>query len=196
MEPQYNWTDIMVDIETTGTNPDRNGIIQIAAVKFNRHTQEVCHEFFDECLDLPLYRFWNEGTRQWWHGPKNKAVLESICARQQPWHEVLTRFASWCYPAHHLTFWSKPTTFDFMFLSSYFSDLDIANPFHYRSANDLNSFLRGKYFPNPVPDLSLDMDGPAHNAIFDVLYQIKLLFAHMNNNPENQIAADNQGQEG
>ena len=178
------YTDVMVDIETTGVNPDRNAIIQIGAVKFRRDTREVCPNFFKASLTMPKWRSWDQGTLQWWS--KQKEVLNSILVAQRPYQDVMDEFQTWLVDplesARNIRFWSKPTHFDYMFISSYFSDLDMINPLSYREATDLNSFIRGAYHPNPV-DMELEQsivhNGAAHDGLEDCFYQLKLLFAHL-----------------
>lgn len=171
------WTDVMADIETGGLDPSHNPILQISAVKFNYKTGAICHDFFDMCLDIPHNRYWSEGTRQWWM-KQRQDILIDILNRAQPWRIVMEAFVRWCAPAGSLRFWSKPTHFDYTFLSSYFNDAELPNPFSYREATDLNSFLRGLFDPEPKPDERSfgPVEGAAHNALDDTLHQIKILF--------------------
>ena len=60
------YSDVMLDIETTGTQPDRAAIIQIGAVKFNLETGAVSNHFFNRSMELPPWRAWSEDTRSWW----------------------------------------------------------------------------------------------------------------------------------
>lgn len=174
------YTDVMVDCETTGTLPDRNALLQISAVRFNLKERTVDPEFFNQCLTIPPWRSWDQGTISWWN--RQPQVLQSILQRAQPADKVINDFAEWAYPAGWLRFWSKPSHFDFMFLSSYFNDYGLANPFHYREAMDVNSFLRGIYYPNkPDDSIKTEMSGPAHDALNDTLWQLKHLFAHVDN---------------
>lgn len=178
------YTDVMIDLETTGTMPDRTAIIQISAVKFNLETREVDPNFFDRCLSIPPHRFWDQSTAAWWAKQK-PSTLRDILARQEDPRIVITDFAKWAYQTPKLRFWSKPTTFDFMFLSSYFNDEGLANPFHYSMSNqvnysnDLNSFLTGLHYPNKVPEIAWTAGGSAHNALDDTLNQLKWLFDHL-----------------
>ena len=172
------YTDVMVDLETTGTSPERTAIIQIAAVKFNLETGAVCAtDMFNRCLNLPGWRYWAEDTRSWWM-TSNRGVLETIFPRMEDPRIVFEDFCKWAYPAGSLRFWGKPTHFDFSFIQSYARDYGMPMPFHYRTANDLNSWLRGRYFPDPVPNLEVEFVGKQHDAIFDVLHQIKVLLAY------------------
>ena len=112
------YTDVMVDIETTGTMPDRGAILQLSAVKFNLQTREVDPNFFDRCLTIPPHRGWDEGTRTWWNQQK-PSVLKGILQRAEPYRDVVQDFAKWAYQKPGLRFWAKPTTFDFMFTAAY-----------------------------------------------------------------------------
>lgn len=171
------YIDCMVDLETTSTLPDRGAIIQVAAVKFNMQTGEVSHEFFDRCMNIPPHRHWDEGTRHWWMRQK-KSVLQGIYQRMEDPATVWDEFCDWAYPAGSMRFWSKPTHFDFNFVSSYCNDFQKPNPFHFRIATDMNSFLRGLWFPHEVPDLQVPFKGNAHNALHDTLHQVKVLLTH------------------
>lgn len=175
------YTDIMVDLETTSTLPDRGSILQIAAVKFNLKDNTVSPDFFNISLTMPKHRCWDEGTRNWWLSQK-EGVLSEILQNQVGWEVAIERFADYSYPANHLRFWSKPSHFDFNFLSSYFHDKGLANPFHYREATDMNSFLRGLYAESGgyIPDTShIEMVGDAHNALWDTFHQVKILLHHV-----------------
>lgn len=173
--------DIMVDLETTGVDAGDCAIIQIAAVKFNLETGEV-GDMFDQALSIPAGRYWEEQCRDWWLKDKRE-VLMSIFKRMRDPMTVLQEFQQWVMAGWDSTmepvrFWSKPTHFDFTFLQGYFKQFDIINPFHYRHANDMNSFIRARYFPELAPNWELDLpfEGPQHQALFDALHQIKVLF--------------------
>lgn len=173
-----HFTDVMVDIETTGVQPDKNAIIQIAAVKFNLSKGTISPDFFNMSLEIPRGRYWDEGTRRWWSD--KPTVYADIVSRAQDPKAVMEAFLEWARPHQSLRFWSKPTHFDYMFVSSYFSDYDMPNPFSYRDATDLNSYLRGLYAPFAVDKLDIPFDGDAHNALDDTIYQIKMLLVHCN----------------
>lgn len=175
--------DVMVDIETTGTSPDRTAIIQIAAVRFNKDTGLVDPNYFEGCLRIPAHRFWDESTRDWWLGQKQE-VLIGIFEKARPHEAVMEEFRKWVLemPGSPI-FWGKPTHFDYSFIASYFKDLGWANPFHYRYANDMNSFIRALWFTlgKTPPDLeaTLEFVGDAHNAVWDTFHQVKVLLEHI-----------------
>jgi len=166
-----------VDIETTGTNPNLTAMIQLSGVRFNFETREIdTSSFFDQCLLIPSNRFWSEDTRDWW-AQQDQKILHSIWGRMKEPREVLAAFAQWVHrdlDGERPVLWAKPSHFEYPFLESYFREYGVAMPFHYREVEDLNSWCRAR----GVPDLDqeLDFDGDAHNAIHDVLHQVKVLF--------------------
>lgn len=177
------YTDVMIDIETTGLNPDRNAMIQLAGVKFNLATGEVSQDFFFQSMEIPPHRFWDEGTRQWWYETTGKrdVLINQIYPRMRDPREVMTEFCQWAMADGQLAFWSKPTHFDWPFIQSYCKDYNMSMPFHYRMANDMNTFIRARYFPEERPVLDIPFQGSEHNALFDCLHQIQELFAHYQN---------------
>ena len=164
----------MVDVETTGTSPDHAAIIQISAVKFDLAGQTVENEMFDRCLWMAPGRYWEEDTRTWW-GKQNRNVLLSIQQRAEDPAEVMRDFAQWV--GHNGTrLWAKPTTFEFPMLSSYFRQFDVTNPFHYRYCTDVQSYILGRGKNIDEVFKAIPFEGDAHNALHDVLHQIRMVF--------------------
>jgi len=175
--PRRVLPDVMVDIETTGVRPDHAAILQIAAVRFDVETFEVDHlDMFNACLTIPADRYWSEDTRDWWLGQK-PGVLQDIFDRMEPAEAVMERFYRWSTQHDRPVFWSKPLSFDYPFVASYFARYGWPMPYHHSTARDVRSFCAGVTFPNPpISDKDLEFQGDAHNAIFDVLHQIKYVF--------------------
>lgn len=171
--------DLMVDIETTGTDPSHAAIIQIAAVRFDFDTMRI-GESFCASLTMPSNRHWDEDTRTWWM--KNLEVYEAIVAEEQDAGQVWRSFVDWCVRTSSLAgddrLWAKPISFEWPFLQSYGKQFSLDLPFHYRNAVDLNSFTRGmQRQPGAKPfdwQQEIPFVGDAHNAIDDVLHQIKI----------------------
>ncbi|HQT78200.1 MAG TPA: 3'-5' exonuclease [Rhodopila sp.] len=171
------FTDVMVDLETTGLAPDFNAVIQISAVKFNLDTHAVDTNFFNQCLSIPPTRWWDEGTRQWWG--KQPDVLRGIYARMRSPATVMAEFYEWARD-QELRFWAKPLSFDFPFVQSYFREFGPAMPFDFRKGRDLRTFMAGIAYPfAPFPEASIPFEGSVHDAIFDTLHQLKILYAAM-----------------
>lgn len=180
METRY--LDVMVDIETTGTHPEHNAIIQIAAVRFNAVNQTVdASDMFNRCLAVAPNRFWEESTRAFWQG-KNLKVFQQIAASMEDPLTVLKAFQEWANKGRDaaldepLRFWGKPTSFDYSFMQSYFRQFNLHFPFHYRYARDMNSYLAGMLGNPDHPQIDVPFTGDQHNALHDVLHQIKTLF--------------------
>jgi DNA polymerase III alpha subunit (gram-positive type) len=179
METQFN--DVMVDIETTGTQPEHTAIIQIAAVKFNLAERKLdTANMFNRCLLIPEGRFWDESTREWW-GQQKRSILQEIYAKMEDPAKVMQDFGNWAgySPTEPLRFWAKPTSFDYSFTQSYFRQFGVMNPFHFRYAVDMNSFIRGLARDSSVETFRNDFQGDAHNALFDVINQIDCVFKAM-----------------
>jgi hypothetical protein len=169
-----------VDIETTGTSPDRAAVIQIAAARFNLETQEIDHRFFNRCLAIPPTRFWEEGTRSWWMSHRD--TLASIYERMEDPRTVMADFHDWVNQVPGTHFLSKPLSFDFPFISSYAIEFGLGqNPFDFRRGRDLRSLI--SVIAPEFNERSVPFDGNQHDAMFDVFHQIKMLFKATEESP-------------
>jgi DNA polymerase III epsilon subunit-like protein len=171
-------TDVMVDVETTGLNPQTSAIIQLSAIKFNL-AEHAIGSHFDRCpAPLPM-RSWNEGTRDFWMA--RPEVYHEIVSRQERPEDVFLAFMQWIdhdAPEGGYRFWSKPLSFDYPIIASHFEQLGYPMPFHYRIARDMNSYLagvRGDAEHPPFGD-EVEFNGKEHNALHDCAYQIDVLF--------------------
>lgn len=178
------FTDIMVDVETTGKKADIASIVQIGARKFNLKTGEVDTDGFRQSLTELPGRKREQGTMNWWKNKVPKAIQDEVFGNPTDAAIILEVFAKWCYPAGSLRMWAKPTHFDFNFVDSHFKQVGWTNPFHYRAATDMNSFIRGLYKMEEIPEVDYvdpAANGGAHDALNDVDSQINFLLAHYNN---------------
>lgn len=168
-------TDMMVDLETTGTDPGHNAIIQIAAVKFNFDTGEI-GEVFNRCLMLAPRRFWDEDTRTWW-GKQNRAVFDSIIARMETPEPVMRDLIAFAGDGEY-RLWAKPVHFEFPFIASYCAQFGLPMPFNFRIARDLNTYMAA--MAGGAVHQGMEHIHPpanAHDALADVVHQLKMLFA-------------------
>ena len=180
--PLSQCTDIMVDIETTGLRPDRHAMIQLAAMPFKLSpTGEMLigDTYFDMCLKLPNSRGWLESTRDWWYS-KNSHILADIITRGQDPKFVMENFAGFLQQmSGQVKFWCK-RSFDWQFVESYFHDYEVTNPLRYQNVHEMMSYLKGMSYPAEPPkvpvNISKEGSFAAHNAHYDVLFQIHLLF--------------------
>lgn len=169
------WTDIMVDLETTGTDIRSAGIIQLSAIMFNLEKGEVGPEF-DRCLYLNDQVCWERQTYEWWHNKPDKVrIFDDISERMEDPYTVINDFVRWNRvngPCKH--FWSKPSHFDYTLLDKYFRMYGYKNPFIYWKARDMRSYILGLVFPEELPELKLHSTD-AHNALADVKFQVNEL---------------------
>lgn len=172
-------TDMMVDVETTGTNPAFAAVIQIGAIKFNYETGAI-GATFNRCLEMAPGRFWSDSTRQFWH-KQPPHVLENILKRAEPVDTVLRDFSLFATdgaPSGGFRFWSKPLSFDWPMIASHMEQYGYQMPFAFWQARDVRSFIAGLMArPDNVDMDHITLAGDAHNALYDSALQLKQLFA-------------------
>lgn len=169
-----DYPDVMLDIETTGTDFADCAIIEIGAVRCNVRERTVGHDFFRASLLIPTTKFWQEGGRSFWM--KKKEQFAAIMATAEEPEKVMRDLIDWC--GGQRTLWAKPSHFEYPFLEAYFKRYELQNPFFYRNVNDMNSFFRGMYYPDTPPDFErqLPFSGAMHCALPDALHQLKVVF--------------------
>src|SRR5687767_13101146 len=86
-------TDVMVDTETTGLNPQTSAIIQLSAIKFN-FKERAIGQMFDRAPAMLPMRSWHEGTREFWM-VKNRATYDELIIRQEEARPVFLDFFNW-----------------------------------------------------------------------------------------------------
>lgn len=173
-------TDIMIDIETDGLDARKNSMRQLAAKKFNFKTGQIGKDIFIANIKPLVGRVEDPNTMEWW-AKQDSTIREGVFENPLDTAMVINAFADWCYPQNTLHFWGKPTHFDFVWIQSYFEELKIPMPFHYRMAKDMNSVITGLYHPKDRPpdeEVPYEDIGGAHNALSDVINQISELLAH------------------
>lgn len=174
MEP-IEYTDVMVDIETTGLQPDAAAIIQIGAVPFRYDDLKIdVANMFKRSLSMPKTRYWSDGTDRFWL-EQNKEVYFKIMADCLPWEQVMREFHAWSVARPGIRFWCKGLNFDWSFLSSYYLNMNMDMPYDFRQAKDLRSFISGLYGTSEYKEPEFDRVGDYHDALSDCLNQIKLL---------------------
>jgi len=137
------YTDIMVDIETTGLQPDNAAILQIGAVPFNYKTMEIdTDNLFKVSLTMPKTRYWTDDTQSFWMG-QNREVYDRIMSECVIWKDGMRKFYDYAIAQGDLNFWCKGLNFDWNFIESYYRDMELPMPFGFRDAIDLRSFCAG-----------------------------------------------------
>lgn len=169
--------DIMSDIETTGTRPDRHHIMSLAGVAFNYLEGEICHDTFYVTMEMPAWRSWDEDTREWWRkqSPETFAAATELPVSMKVGMQA---YADW---VHRVTgalepprLWAKPISFEWPFIESCFRDAEVKSPFFFRDCIDMQSFIRGMRM-NPGAkafDKEVEFVGREHHALDDTFHQI------------------------
>jgi DNA polymerase III epsilon subunit-like protein len=182
-----HYPDFMIDVETMGTRPDRNQMIQLAVIPFNHKTGEVSSRVFNRCLEPSEFRNIDKTTMEWWLKDEGrKAVLNRINSRLDPVREVLLAFTKFVIDTPRETpavFWGNSPGFDWFFLSGYAKDYAVTFPFNYYNQRELKSYVCGM--------TGLDWENVkkperqfAHDALYDCAYQIAIIKLNQVNDKE------------
>lgn len=176
------FNDWMFDIETTGLRPDRNAILSIGAVQFDRETFKATGKKFFTRVQMPRTRFWDEATRNWWSQQKPEAFAQAtdpVGAVQISF--MLANLMAAVGP--EAWFWAKPVQFDWSFVESYWSEFGaagVATNLSYRRTVDVRSYLLAlpQYQQDAAMTFEQIADGDdAHTPIADANYAIGMLRA-------------------
>lgn len=165
--------DLMLDIETLGNTPNAV-IVQIAAAYFDRETGEVGLVFNE---NINIESSMSEGfevspnTIRWWLNQPSEVINSVFSDIGEDIYSVLRHFMSFANQAE--TIWSH-ATFDFVIVNNALRRLGMKQ-LPYQVARDIRTLvdLTGfdyKDFPR---------EGTHHNALDDVMHQIKYCVAAM-----------------
>lgn len=189
------YTDVMIDVETTGMDANQNGILSIAAIPFNftgslsESPALVCNRaFYGVCNPIarPLRRTWDPKTLNF-HIDKNTGLVDgegdliySGSDAVEMFLEFTHFIATTC--EHGVNFWAKPSHFDYPFVASHLDQLERKKEyadgmgyktplFHYRHVRDLATVhsIIGKRDVEPLTE------GRAHNALADAHWQLSTI---------------------
>ena len=181
---KYN--HFMVDIETTGTSPDLNHIVEICVVPFGigNNFIEVSEPQYHLKFKLnhnQKQRKYDQQTMIWWEKQSKEIadhVFSNFFDESIDNSQVLLQLAIFvgALTKGDTMFWSKPNSFDFMFMQSIFKDYQVIFPFKYWMAKDLAGFCCGISFVNQKT-LDYRIYGPmkrigAHDSMNDCYFQL------------------------
>lgn len=140
---------IMFDIETTGGDPNKDNMIQLAAQPFSMDGS-LTFKPFDQCLCLLPNRKWNDDTYDWWHDtPEKIEVLETIFDMMKPARKTMKAFVNWVEafqvdnPTSKIWYWANPPMFDIAFIRSYCILYDLPCPIKYPRTLSCKSVIYG-----------------------------------------------------
>ena len=171
----------MVDIETTGLDPNKNAIIQIGALPFDLNIMAKGSKAFKMSLTIPSDREWMPSTKEWWL-KTNPDLLKDITSKSENFIVVMSRFREYVKSFNdEIRFWSNHP-FDWNFLNNYFVSYGVPRPYKYDAFRDLDTYIVAivgennikKYKPIPKEELE-------HDALYDCMLQIDWLFESIKN---------------
>lgn len=159
-------TDVFIDVESTGVDPNTSAMFQIGAVKFNLMSGEI-GETFKVSLKKPANRYWDEETRRFW---LDKLPLFNDIVKTEVDPAVgFKSFIDWVNKdTINPRGWSKPLSFDLPFIASYCRQYGVNNPFKHWEQRDLRSFMMGIY-GEKLPKLEMKNGLVEHDALNDAL---------------------------
>ncbi|MFD1453258.1 3'-5' exonuclease [Oceanobacillus sojae] len=177
--------DVMVDIETLGTDVDST-IFQISAVSFDIKSGHI-YDTFNEITDISK----NEtdlkvtgDTLQWWLKTNASLLTELLTGGVESSEEVLRRFHRWLTGltenAKDMYLWGNGILFDNAMIKHQFESIGLSYPIFFRNDRDVRTILElastklGKH-PNDVRKEVYDGELVAHDAFNDVRNQVKLV---------------------
>lgn len=176
-------THIMVDIESLGKS-DNATIFQIAAAAF-----DISNGNIKDSIDLKLNIDTVENLRvdgdtlKWWLNT-NKELLTSLLDEGELSEiEMVHQFRDWVDvqgDIEDVTLWGNGIIFDNAKIQQKMNGLDVRYPIHYKNDRDVRTILalasdKSGLSEKEIKDSVLDENEVEHDALDDVMYQIRLV---------------------
>lgn len=164
--------DLMIDLETLGTNPDCP-VISIGAVFFN--TKDGLLEEFYETLDVNIQieegRKATGDTIKWWMSQSNAAQIVFKEGAKDP-VEVLKNFIKFCntHGKGSAKPWGNGSTFDVTIMEDLLNFYKLDIPWKFWNIRDLRTFKEEVYNGK-----DLKFNGVEHYALDDAKHQALLV---------------------
>lgn len=138
-------SDIMVDLETLGTNPN-SVILSIGAVRFSRNERNEKYEnnFYerisiDSCIEKKLDI--DSTTMEWWKLQKEDVRYEALeNPDRKPLKQVLTEFSKW-FGSETNKIWGKGPSFDCSILANAYRKCDMEPPWKFWNERDVRTIM-------------------------------------------------------
>lgn len=180
---------LMVDLETTGLDHNADSIVEIGARKFDPFMPHVNEISFETTIMVATGRkHLNQGY--WTETEERRTRLADFMAADTTAFAAFANFNQWIHDMlmdtsdTQIYLWAKPGHFEYGFLSSYYSELGLTNPFKYNRVVDLRSYIYGLFGPlglGGFPEVAkmlddiLDSRSFKHRGLADVDSQIEML---------------------
>lgn len=169
--------DIMIDIETVGTDP-YSVILAIAAVKFDIRTGEVGEQFY-RTIDIKSSRkaglSFDFDTLWWWMG-QDENVRNMVFNGKEALVNVLLDLMLFIGDDKEVEIWANSPSFDLSLIQNACERVDIETIWRYWQERDVRTIS------NLLPDIRKNMkrEGAAHHPVSDCIHQINYLVATLN----------------
>lgn len=176
--------DIMVDIETLGTDSDAT-VFQISAISFDIETGEY-HSIFNKIADVEKNRELkiDGSTLKWWLNTDKELLTRLLNEGDGSSDELLRDFHKWLISQSedikNVYLWGNGILFDNKIIQHQLDSIGLEYPVFYRNDRDVRTIvditskklgLSEKELKSKYDDNSLTK----HDAINDVKYQINLV---------------------
>lgn len=172
-------TDLMIDLETLGTDPE-TPVISLGAVFFNPETKQLGPTFYmalDVSEQIQRGRKPTGDTIKWWMG-QTDAAKKVFHEKAKPAQDVLQLFVRW-YKDNSTgkrgsSVWGNGSTFDISIMENIFRDYGLGCPWSHYNVMDLRTFKRfvakGK---------KVEKRGTNHNALDDAVSQAQYVMENL-----------------
>lgn len=167
--------DLMIDLETLGTEPEAP-IISIGAVFFDVEKKALGPTFYmalDINEQIKRGRHPTGDTIKWWLGQAD-AAKRVFHEKAKPSFEVLSLLQQWIKANNPKVFvWGNGSTFDISLMENIFRMYNIECPWNYNKIMDLRTFKRFQ-----AKGAKVVIPGTAHNALDDAIGQANYVMEH------------------
>lgn len=170
--------ELMIDIETTGTNPGCK-VLTLGAFGFAKDGSQV--EFYRRFSILKLIEegFQDDlSTMEWWRTKEKDSFDEAFGGKDDP-KEGIADFKTWCYANFAMgnddgfRVWCKGLDFDFPILKFFFAHFGYHFPWKYYDQRDYRTLQ--KEFPIIAES---EQNCKSHHALEDAKAQMRGLRAY------------------
>lgn len=165
-------TDIMLDLETWGTDPGC-AIRSIGAVVFDPFGDPLAggsgSEFYcnvDDASQEEIGLFKDPGTVAWWSRQSEQAQ-NSLLDNQLPILTAIQMFNTWCRAFQYRKVWAQGSNFDPGILEFIFRKYSIVVPWRFHETRD----TRTAYHIGRLDTKTVGREGVYHNALDDAKHQ-------------------------
>ena len=179
-----NRADIMIDLETLGTEPD-SPIIQIAAARFDIATgdiidtfNQVCGFQFEHNITITI------DTLKWWLNTDNELLKDLLNQGKNSTLSMIESFYSWITNQGEIDeryLWGNGILFDNNMIKTHFQNFYHKYPILYRNDRDMRTIVDlaamklGLESATEFSKLHSDENIRAHDAMNDVKTQVHII---------------------